>query len=127
MSAIAIEQNAAPLVAAAVGRSIGVKIYYGSTNIPCTDGESIFLPLLPLELPERASKLLGGFTHHEGMHLRHTDFSVSEIIASVSDARFTHDGRYIVSRDYLTLKIWDVKMEARPVSVVPVHGSFRRR
>lgn len=28
----------------------------------------------------------------------------SEIIASVSDLEFTRDGRYIVSRDYLSIK-----------------------
>ena len=38
----------------------------------------------------------------------------SEIIASISDAKFSNDGRYIISRDYLTLKIWDINMEARP-------------
>lgn len=29
----------------------------------------------------------------------------SEIIASVSDIEFTRDGRYIVARDYLSLKV----------------------
>ena len=62
----------------------------------------------------------------------------SEIVASISDARycskacylseyaktwccvsFTKDGRYIISRDYLTLKIWDINMERRPVEVCP--------
>ena len=85
MNAIITEQRAAPLVAAAMGRAQGVKIYYGSTTIPYTNGKGIFLPLLPLELPERASKLLWGFTVHEGMHLRHTDFSVADIIASEDD------------------------------------------
>ena len=32
----------------------------------------------------------------------------SEIIASISDVKFSGDGRYIISRDYLTLKIWDL-------------------
>lgn len=30
---------------------------------------------------------------------------------------FTKDGRYIVSRDYLTLKIWDINMENKPIQV----------
>ncbi|KAK1032937.1 protein phosphatase 2A regulatory subunit cdc55, partial [Friedmanniomyces endolithicus] len=38
----------------------------------------------------------------------------SEIISSISDVRFSHDGRYILSRDYLTVKIWDVNMERQP-------------
>jgi hypothetical protein len=29
----------------------------------------------------------------------------SEIISSVSDVKFSHDGRYIMSRDYLTVKV----------------------
>lgn len=39
--------------------------------------------------------------------------------------RFTKDGRYIVSRDYLTVKIWDVNMEARPVLTIPVHDHLK--
>lgn len=46
----------------------------------------------------------------------------SEIISSISDAQFIgHEGRYILSRDYLTLKVWDVHMENRPVAVIPIH------
>lgn len=49
----------------------------------------------------------------------------SEIISSISDVRFSHDGRYILSRDYLTLKVWDVKMESRPVATIPIHDYLR--
>jgi len=49
----------------------------------------------------------------------------SEIIASISDVKFTSDGRYIVARDYLTLKIWDVKMETRPVKTIQIHEHLR--
>merc|ERR1711975_41407 len=34
----------------------------------------------------------------------------SEIISSISDCQFSGDGRYILSRDYLTLKVWDINM-----------------
>ncbi|KAK6030292.1 WD domain, G-beta repeat protein [Ostertagia ostertagi] len=30
----------------------------------------------------------------------------SEIIASVSDIKFSHNGRYLLTRDYLTVKVW---------------------
>ncbi|OQS03245.1 phosphatase PP2A regulatory subunit B [Thraustotheca clavata] len=49
----------------------------------------------------------------------------SEIIASISDIKFSPDGRYIISRDYLTLKIWDVNMEARPVHTINIHEHLR--
>jgi serine/threonine-protein phosphatase 2A regulatory subunit B len=46
----------------------------------------------------------------------------TEIIASVSDFSFGDRGRYIVSRDYLSLKIWDLYMESKPVKVINIHN-----
>ena len=105
----------------------------------------------------------------------------SEIIASISDVKFTTDGRYIISRvryfdcvcacicgvdagscvlfscsrcvlygtfvlavgkqdksysyrcfrfflqDYLTLKIWDMNMESRPVKTIQIHEHLRSK
>jgi serine/threonine-protein phosphatase 2A regulatory subunit B len=51
----------------------------------------------------------------------------SEIIASVSDAKFSPDGKYILSRDYMTLKIWDIKMENRPLKVLNIHEPLRSK
>lgn len=51
----------------------------------------------------------------------------SEIIASISDVKFSHSGRYILSRDYLTVKVWDVNMDSRPVEVYTVHDYLRSR
>ncbi|KAI9256944.1 WD40-repeat-containing domain protein, partial [Sporodiniella umbellata] len=49
----------------------------------------------------------------------------SEIISSISDAKFSEDGRYILSRDYLTLKIWDIKMENKPIRTINIHDNLR--
>ena len=49
----------------------------------------------------------------------------SEIISSISDAQFTADGRYMLARDYLTLKVWDMHMERRPVMVIPMHDYLK--
>lgn len=49
----------------------------------------------------------------------------SEIVASISDIKSTPDGRYIFSRDYMTLKLWDVNMEARPLKTINVHEHLR--
>lgn len=51
----------------------------------------------------------------------------SEIISSVSDVSFSHDGRYILSRDYLTLKIWDINMDTRPVQTINIHDQLRSK
>ncbi|CCX33003.1 protein phosphatase PP2A regulatory subunit B [Pyronema domesticum] len=51
----------------------------------------------------------------------------SEIISSISDVRFSSDGRYILSRDYLTVKIWDINMENKPIKTIPIHEHLRPR
>ncbi|GAK67241.1 protein phosphatase 2A regulatory subunit PR55 [Moesziomyces antarcticus] len=51
----------------------------------------------------------------------------SEIISSISDVKFSRDGRYILSRDYLTLKIWDVNMDNKPVKTIPIHDHLRSK
>ena len=40
---------------------------------------------------------------------------------------FFSDGRYIISRDFLTLKIWDVNMESRPVQTINIHEHLRSK
>lgn len=49
----------------------------------------------------------------------------SEIIASISDVSFTQDGTRLISRDYLTVKVWDTRNNARPVKVLPIHEFLR--
>ncbi|KAI8370526.1 protein phosphatase 2A regulatory B subunit [Radiomyces spectabilis] len=49
----------------------------------------------------------------------------SEIISSISDVKFSADGRYILARDYLTLKLWDINMEKKPVQTINIHDHLR--
>ncbi|CAA7030046.1 unnamed protein product [Microthlaspi erraticum] len=49
----------------------------------------------------------------------------TEIIASISDIKFAKGGRYILSRDYMTLKLWDINMDSGPVSTFQVHEHLR--
>eukprot|EP01147_Barroeca_monosierra_P008524 gene8524-10263_t len=49
----------------------------------------------------------------------------TEILSSVSDVKFSPDGRYIMTRDYLTLKIWDVAMEKKPVQEFSLHDFLK--
>ncbi|GBL48725.1 protein_phosphatase_PP2A_regulatory_subunit_B [Candidozyma auris] len=51
----------------------------------------------------------------------------TEITSSISDVKFSHDGRYIVSRDYMTVKLWDLAMERKPVATINVHEHLRDR
>lgn len=48
----------------------------------------------------------------------------SEIISSISDVKFSHNGRYLMTRDYLTVKVWDLQMENKPLETYQVRGFF---
>lgn len=50
----------------------------------------------------------------------------SEITASVSGMTFL-PGDQMATRDYLSVKIWDLRMENRPLTVLPVHEHLRPR
>lgn len=49
----------------------------------------------------------------------------TEIIASISDIKFSKYGRHILSRDYMTLKLWDINMDSGPVATFQVHEYLR--
>ncbi|CAG04756.1 unnamed protein product, partial [Tetraodon nigroviridis] len=51
----------------------------------------------------------------------------SEIISSVSDVKFSHSGRYLLTRDYLTAKVWDLNMESKPLETYQVHDYLRSK
>eukprot|EP00037_Helgoeca_nana_P029458 m.351630 g.351630 ORF g.351630 m.351630 type:complete len:437 (-) comp27980_c0_seq3:708-2018(-) len=49
----------------------------------------------------------------------------SDIIASTSDIEFSNSGTYFLSRDYLSIKIWDARQEGAPVQSLDVHDFLR--
>lgn len=51
----------------------------------------------------------------------------SEIISSISDVQFSHNGRYLITRDYLNVKVWDLNMDSRPVETYQVHEYLRSK
>lgn len=44
----------------------------------------------------------------------------SEIISSISDVKLSNSGRHMISRDYLSVKVWDLHMETKPIETYPV-------
>lgn len=34
--------------------------------------------------------------------------------------KFSHNGRYLMTRDYLTVKVWDLQMESKPLETYQV-------
>ncbi|KAG8378831.1 hypothetical protein BUALT_Bualt07G0025700 [Buddleja alternifolia] len=49
----------------------------------------------------------------------------TEIIASITDMKFANDGRHILSRDFMNLKLWDMNMDSSPVATFKIHENLR--
>lgn len=64
-------EQSLPIVAAALGRLCGVKIQFGYST-PATDGETIYMPLMPSIDEDTERQTLGTLCHECG-HVRFTD------------------------------------------------------
>lgn len=51
----------------------------------------------------------------------------TDIISSISDAKFTMDGRFIVSRDFLSVKTWDIKMPKIPLLTTMLYEPLKTK
>ena len=68
--------RALPLIASMLGDKLGVKVNIGNTANACTDGNTIYLPALPVDADEKLYYLVSSFIDHESAHIRFTDFQV---------------------------------------------------
>ena len=71
-------RNALPIVAAALGRKLGVEVGVGG-HAACTDGRRIQIPDIPDDPASR--DLAWGYLAHEAGHVRYTDFAVYALAA----------------------------------------------
>jgi len=51
----------------------------------------------------------------------------TEILVSVADMDFSRDGTHLITRDFLTVKIWDMRMEKEPCKSLPLHPDLDGR
>jgi len=49
----------------------------------------------------------------------------SEIIASISDIKFSGCGKYAISRNYLGIKVWDLAMAKKPVTTISINNHLK--
>lgn len=64
---------------------------------------------------------------HQSSQSSNRNSFFSEILASICDIKFSPNGRYILTRDYMNLRLWDINMERDPLLVVPVHEHLRSK
>lgn len=67
--------RALPIVARALGRKLNVNVRIGGQRA-CTDGNTIYVPELPLQDPDVAT-LAYGYLGHEAAHVRYSDFTIT--------------------------------------------------
>lgn len=70
--------GALPLIAQALGEKYGVKVVFGNYSTAATDGNTIYMPHLPVE-GESIQIVANGFIDHESSHIRETDFKIFAI------------------------------------------------
>ena len=51
----------------------------------------------------------------------------TEIVSSISDATFSRNGKYIYSRDFLNVKVWDLAMPTKPVTTIPIFEPLKSK
>lgn len=47
------------------------------------------------------------------------------MIASIGDIKYSHDGKYVMARDYMNIKLWDIRMDSEPFKIIKVHEHIR--
>jgi serine/threonine-protein phosphatase 2A regulatory subunit B len=52
---------------------------------------------------------------------------IYELISSYSSADFIKGGKYLVSRDYLTVKVWDVCNTKKPVNTITIQEALKSK
>lgn len=45
----------------------------------------------------------------------------TELISAITDVKLSQSERYFAVRDYMTVKVWDIRMEIEPVDTITVH------
>ncbi|KAH3743582.1 Ppp2r2a protein [Pelomyxa schiedti] len=62
-------------------------------------------------------------TSFDGPHTFHDPRGgfFTELLHSINDLKFSSNGRYILSRDFLSMKIWDLSMDREPLKTVHLH------
>lgn len=50
-----------------------------------------------------------------------------ELVSSISHVKFSPCGRFFSSRDYLTIKIWDVRNEKNPLNIIRCNQNLRTK
>jgi len=51
----------------------------------------------------------------------------SDMVASVGGIDFTNNGRYIISREYMNVKVWDIASTKTPIQNICIQESLKSK
>jgi len=51
----------------------------------------------------------------------------AEALPSIASVKITNDGNYVITRDYLTIRIFDMRKPNIPINIIPVHPYLSQR
>jgi serine/threonine-protein phosphatase 2A regulatory subunit B len=89
----------------------------------CSKGLTRLADMRAAALCDSHAKLFNGY---ESNSAERSFFS--EIVASVNDVKFIgQEGNLLLTRDYLTMKVWDLRQESQPVYEHQVHSMLKSR
>jgi len=54
-----------------------------------------------------------------------TNSFFSEVTSSISDVTFSRCGKFLAARDYMTVKVWDVRTNREPVQTIEVQDNLK--
>ncbi|KAK5650214.1 hypothetical protein RI129_001243 [Pyrocoelia pectoralis] len=61
------------------------------------------------------------------LYVRGFRVRVSRLLSANRHSQLSNSGRYMISRDYLSVKVWDLHMETKPIETYPVHEYLRSK
>ena len=79
-----------------------------------------------VDLRERSDCTNSGILFDDPSSKKNKNF-FTEIITSVSDLKFTSDGSKLLVRDFLTTKIYDIKMPKKPLNVTVLYEPLKSK
>ena len=79
-----------------------------------------------LDIREKSNCTNSGLRFEDNSSKSNKNF-FTEIITSVSDIKLTNDGNKLVTRDFLTTKVWDIKMPKTPVNNVQLYEPLKSK
>lgn len=103
-----------------------------TTSIFCQSNESLFAVgtskgVLKLYDTRESAKFNTNGLFFIDENLKKNKNLFTDIVSSIADVKFANDENQIITRDYLTTKVWDQRKQKEPVKVIKIFEPFNSK